>query len=168
MRSVYWLQKNWPHTLARRREAVTFGHWGSKGGFGGKKPECDCSQILSSHTLASLICNVGDPFPPHAAVILISWVSRDKTPLTYCLIICTSPEINYDVKCLWAGGSGGVSSYCGRGVYHMQQYQREKESGVILYIARPPPYSQWGVTHLLRICLVHIQLTWSCGLTEGA
>lgn len=86
-----------------RRETVMFGHGGSEVLVWRKKSQ---AQILSIHTLASLIGNVGEGFPPPAAVILISWVSRDETPLTYCLIICTSPEINFDVKCLWAGGSG--------------------------------------------------------------
>lgn len=96
--------KKWPHTLARRRETVMFGHGGSEVLVWRKKSQ---AQTLSIHTLASLIGNVGEGFPPPAAVILISWVSRDETPVTYCLIICTSPEINFDVKCLWVGGSGG-------------------------------------------------------------
>lgn len=64
------------------------------------------AKIPSIHSLTFLIGNAGDAIPPHAAVILISWVSRAETSLAYCLIICTSPEINFDVKCLWASGSG--------------------------------------------------------------
>lgn len=161
-------EKKWPHTLARRRETVMFGHGGSEVLVWRKKSQ---AQILSIHTLASLIGNVGEGFPPPAAVILISWVSRDETPVTYCLIICTSPEINFDVKCLWAGGSGGGgrrwSAVSVAEVFTACSNIKEKKREEYC-MAQPPPYSQWGVTHLLLICFVDIQLTWNCGLTEWA
>lgn len=74
------------------------------------------------------------------AVSLITRVSRAKTSLAYCLIIWTSPEINFDVEFLWVsclgprqGGWGvevaGQLRMWAKCVRHMQRYEREHERG---------------------------------------
>lgn len=95
VRSVYRLQKKLTsHFGPKERDSHVQAQWRWEGLE---------AKIPNIPTLPFLI---GDAVPPRAAVILISWVSRAEAPLTRCLIICTSPEINFDVKCLWASGSG--------------------------------------------------------------
>ena len=141
---------------------------------------------ICTHTLSRCAdCQCQCHHPPCTAVGHITQVSRAKTSLTHRLIVWTSPEINFDVECLWASSSGptrgkevaGQLRLWAKCVCHMQRYEREHERGGVWERERererarerereraPPPYTQWGVTRLLQICLIHIQLTWCCGL----
>lgn len=64
------------------------------------------------------------------------------------------------------GGWAGQLPLWAKFVCHMQRYERRRRSVCESGGKEPPPYIQLGVALILQICLIHIQLTWSCGLIE--
>lgn len=178
----YWLRccKTIFGALARRSGAVAVnGEEGVKSDFESKQQTRYTYAHSRARTPHRADCLCRCYCPQCTAVSLITRVSRAKTSLAYCLIIWTSPEINFDVEFLWVsclgprqGGWGvevaGQLRMWAKCVRHMQRYERawERRSGCERGGKKPPPYIQLGVTHILQIGLIRIQPTWSCGLIE--